>query len=186
MKLVKSTDPILKQKTKEATENEALSFFEDSLRMHAVMDSQDALGLAAPQVGLTHRMFVMKAENRTVINPKIVNSSEEEATYDEGCLSFPQLWLKVKRPVWVDVEYLTFDDDNEDEATIIKKEERLYGIDCQCYCHELDHLNGVTFDTLVPNFSLRMAKKKQQKILRKVKSNYDSHRVSRIRSNTTN
>jgi len=187
MKLVKSTDPILKEKVEEATSSEMISYFEDSLKMHAIMDSKDALGLAAPQVGLKHRMFVMKAENRTVINPEITASSEDTNLYDEGCLSFPYLWLKIKRPVWVEVKYFTFDDrDDQDEDKnfdVIEKEERLYGIDCQCFCHELDHLNGITFDDLAPSLSLKVAKKKQRNLLKKVKNNYGSHRVSRIRSN---
>lgn len=180
MKLVKSTDPILKTKMEPVPEDEIIHLLPDSLKMHALMEGEEALGLASPQVGLTHRMFVMLSEHRTVINPEIIEQSEDEKLYDEGCLSFPLLWMKVKRPTWVEVKYKTFDSDENDSPIVKEVNEKLYGVDCQCFCHELDHLNGVTFDERVGSFTYKNAKRKQLKLLKKLNKNINTHKLSGI------
>ena len=74
---------------------------------------------------------------------------------DEGCLSFPDLWLKVKRPVNVKVKYHDID------GVLVEKE--FTGMSSRVFQHELDHLNGITFDTKVGELSLQMAKDKRKK-----------------------
>jgi peptide deformylase len=118
-------------------------------------------GLAANQVGITKRVFVIHLTGDispiAMFNPKIINQSSVEKLGEEGCLSFPDLWLNVKRPEVIDVEYL----DNTGNKRIIT----LTGIDARCFLHELDHLNGITFNTKVGQVKLAMAikKKKQRK-----------------------
>jgi peptide deformylase len=118
-------------------------------------------GLAANQVGITKRVFVIHLTGDispiAMFNPKIINQSSVEKLGEEGCLSFPDLWLNVKRPEVIDVEYL----DNTGNKRIIT----LTGIDARCFLHELDHLNGITFNTKVGQVKLEMAikKKKQRK-----------------------
>ena len=77
----------------------------------------------------------------------------------EGCLSFPDLWLQVLRPDNVTVEYVN---------TIGKKvTEKLEGMVSRIFQHETDHLNGITYDTLVSRLALDIARRKQNKIWRK-------------------
>jgi peptide deformylase len=75
---------------------------------------------------------------------------------EEGCLSFPNLWLKVKRNNKITAAYL----DNTGKQCIIELE----GIDSRCFQHELDHLDGITFTEYVSDLKLRMARKKQRKL----------------------
>ena len=74
---------------------------------------------------------------------------------EEGCLSFPNLWLAVKRPASINAKYL---DRTGKECTI-----ELKGIDARCFLHELDHLDGVCFTDKVSKLKLAMAIKKQRK-----------------------
>ena len=79
------------------------------------MKDLNGMGLSANQVGIMERAFVMydnfeKRETAACFNPKIIHESEEQIIMEEGCLSYPGLWLKVKRPVWVEVKY-----ENENE-----------------------------------------------------------------------
>jgi peptide deformylase len=74
----------------------------------------------------------------------------------EGCLSFPNLWLKVSRHNKITASYL----DNAGKPCIIELE----GLDARCFQHELDHLNGITFTEYVSDLKLQMARKKQRKL----------------------
>jgi len=91
-----------------------------------------------------------------LFNPKIIVTDPEEETDEEGCLSFPDLWIKVKRPAHVVAEF--FDRDNN--QCII----RFDSIDARCFLHELEHLNGICFTSKVSKLKLDMAIKKQRKI----------------------
>jgi peptide deformylase len=157
MKLVKTNNPILHTKTEPLSRSDIFTLEKLSCDMLEFMSDNKAIGLAAPQIGLAHRLFVMEP-NRRVFNPEILNQSEDEKLYEEGCLSFPGMFMKVKRPLWVDVRYKTVTDGN-----IIDVEETLRKIDCQCFCHELDHLNGITFDQRVSKLVLKRAKEKLKK-----------------------
>jgi peptide deformylase len=94
------------------------------------------------------------------INPEIVEEGPEEMG-QEGCLSYPALWLNIRRPAWVQARYQTLD------GQIV--EQRFEGLLARCYVHELDHLNGQTFDKLSSTLSLKLARERQQKKLRKLK-----------------
>jgi peptide deformylase len=96
------------------------------------------------------------------INPKIVALSEEREMSQEGCLSFPNLWLNVKRPSKVKVTYHT--------VTGEEVEAELDGLHARVFLHEFDHLMGVTFDQRVSNLGLQLAKDRRKKKQKKFKA----------------
>jgi len=168
LKLVKETDPILHKTTPvfdfkpvpdgfETTEEYLLDLTD---KMFEVMEREDGMGLAAPQVGLNLRLFVMTIadENIVCINPTIIAKSEHREIRNEGCLSFPKLNLKIKRPIEVFVSY-----NNVDGTELQRTFTNVAG---RCFLHELDHLNGITFDSLASRLALQMAKKSREKKLK--------------------
>jgi peptide deformylase len=130
--------------------------------IHFMIESK-GIGLAANQVGLTKRVFVMGSYNIpgfpepfALFNPRIIEASTELVLDDEGCLSYPGLFLKVKRPSWVVVEY-----QNSKGDTI---EAQLDGYLSKCFQHELDHLDGICFVDKVSSLKLNLAMKKIRKV----------------------
>jgi peptide deformylase len=112
--------------------------------MFETMYRAPGVGLAAPQVGVSRRLFVMDpardqepAAPRAFLNPEIVASGNEMRLYEEGCLSIPEMFAEVERPAAVVVRYLS----PEGEM----REERLEGHAATIAQHEIDHLNGVLF-----------------------------------------
>ncbi|SLN30094.1 Peptide deformylase [Pseudoruegeria aquimaris] len=107
-------------------------------------------GLAAPQVGVLQRLFVMDvgwkdgaATPMVCINPEIAAASEAQAEGEEGCLSIPGVTARVRRPTAITLRYL--------DETGNRREAALEGFAARCAQHELDHLDGlVTFDRLPP------------------------------------
>ena len=129
--------------------------------MSKFMTDSGGVGLAAPQVGIKKRLFIMGNFIKLVacINPKIVSVSPERDNDLEGCLSFPDLFMKVKRPASAVVEYQTINGD------VIERE--LTGFECRVFLHEYDHLIGVTFDQRVGNLTFGMAKNRRKKEAKK-------------------
>ena len=104
--------------------------------------SKNGIGLAANQIGINKRVCVVNVKTPiALINPEIIEESEEEFTFAEGCLSFPNDKIKTRRKVWVKVktdnhaDILTFSADSEDIND---------AFECACIQHEIDHLNGIT------------------------------------------
>ena len=130
--------------------------------MSKFMTDNGGVGLAAPQLGIKKRIFIMGNFTKLVacINPKIVSLSEERGSDLEGCLSFPDLFMKVKRPTTAVVQYYTV------SGELVERE--LSGLECRVFLHEYDHLIGVTFDQRVGNLSFKMAKDKRKKELKKL------------------
>lgn len=132
--------------------------------MIETMKANDGIGLAAPQIGLRVRMFVMRKDNGeyiACINPSFDPVNDETAMMKEGCLSFPELFLNVKRPKTINATYYT--------TTGSKVEEVLTNLEGRCFQHELDHLDGVTFVKKVSKLSLQMAKKRRRRNLKRGK-----------------
>jgi len=132
--------------------------------MFLLMWSNGGIGLAAPQVGIAVRMFIMGSQqgpNYVCINPEILEVSKEEDIATEGCLSFPSLWLNIKRPRWVHARYTTISGDTV--------EQKFDGLLARCYIHELEHLDGITFTKYSSTLGLKLARERQQKSLRKQK-----------------
>lgn len=130
--------------------------------MIAFMQNNQGIGLAANQIGLTKRVFVMGSDRVpgfpipfALFNPRIIESSEELILDQEGCLSYPGLYLHVKRPSWVVAEY-------QDSRGDIR-EVKIDGYLSKCFQHELDHLNGVCFVDIVSPLKLQLAMKKLRK-----------------------
>mgnify|MGYP002624304594 CR=1 FL=1 len=122
------------------------AFFED---MHETMHHADGCGLAAPQVGVSERMLVvdgnelidkypeLKGFVRKMINPVVVEESEQTSEYSEGCLSIPNVDADIRRPRTITVRYV---DENLEE-----KEETFTDFAARMIQHEMDHLDGVLF-----------------------------------------
>jgi len=131
-------------------------------RLKMTMKLYSGLGLAAYQCGVTERVFVIGTDQfqMACINPKVIAQSEEIVKENEGCLSFPAFFLSLARPKWIDVEFT-------DEAGETKQT-RLEGLTARCFLHELDHLNGIKFDSYVGAVAMQQAKRKQEKLIKKI------------------
>ena len=125
------------------------------------MLEEGGLGFAANQMGFLYRIFAMNIGGTTKFyyNPEVIEAGDEVVTFEEGCLSFPNLMLKVKRPKNVVVRY----QDRDGEV----HNEELTGLASRCFQHELDHLDGICFTDRISKLSLEMAKKKLAKNERK-------------------
>jgi peptide deformylase len=122
------------------------------------MEANRGMGLAAPQIGMPLRFFVMRTtDGRSIacFNPQIISVSSDTEKGDEGCLSFPDLWLKVRRPIKAEVRYF------DQNGNLVN--ETFENLNARAFQHELDHLNGVVFTTKVSNLSLSMAKKRMHR-----------------------
>jgi peptide deformylase len=130
--------------------------------MSKFMTDNGGVGLAAPQLGIKKRIFIMGNFIKLVacINPKIVSLADDRKNDLEGCLSFPDLFMRVKRPTSAVVQYYTV------SGELIERE--LTGLECRVFLHEYDHLIGVTFDQRVGNLSFKMAKDKRKKEAKKL------------------
>lgn len=140
MKVLKYPDPFLFKKVKEVI-NFDDKLKQESLDMLDLMEKSEGVGLAANQVGLDKQIFVMQCtqdkEPYVFINPVIIEHSNENSSYQEGCLSFPNLYIDLERSKSVTLKWL---DLNGQE-----KKEQFSGLEAVCVQHELDHLNGIVF-----------------------------------------
>lgn len=158
MNLVTSPDPILRQSTVRWDFEQHVNADVIEQEMLKTMKANHGIGLAANQVGLDRSVFVMKLQDGREIgffNPAIL-WAEGEQSGEEGCLSFPNLFLTVKRYQKLVATYL----DKTGERCIIELE----GIDARCFQHELDHLNGICFTDGISKFKLDRALQKQRKL----------------------
>lgn len=126
------------------------------------MLANNGIGLAANQIGFTKRVFVLGSYNIkgfpepfALFNPRIIEASEEMDQHQEGCLSYPGLWLSIKRPAVIKVEYQDRDGNLVQAA--------MSGLIARCFQHELDHLDGVCFVDKVSQLKLSLALKKLRK-----------------------
>lgn len=116
--------------------------------LYETMYAAPGRGLAAPQIGVMKRVFVMDTTWKdgarspmAFVNPRISQVAGVSVQGEEGCLSIPGLSLRVSRPEWVVLDWVTPDGDGAAR--------RFEGFAAACVCHELDHLDGiVTFDHL--------------------------------------
>ncbi len=130
-------------------------------KMSETMYVEDGVGLAAPQIGISERVFLYDVGEKlnVVINPEILEKSTEEEIGEEGCLSFPEIFDKVPRSVSIRVRY--FDQHGEE---YVKK---LEGYEARVFQHEFDHLNGKLFIDYLTVVRRRMLKSKLDEIKRK-------------------
>lgn len=104
--------------------------------MLRIMREADGIGLAAPQIGLQHRLCVIEIDGviRYLINPKITSASKEKILFEEGCLSLPGDYYSIERSEKVTVRYIN---ERNEEVKL-----RAHGLLAICIQHELDHLDG--------------------------------------------
>lgn len=126
-----------------------------------LMLSKNGIGLAANQIGLNAQVFVLgdSANNSSMmINPTILQYTEETVDGYEGCLSFPNMYVKIKRPKEILAKFW-----NENLEEVVTK---ISGPTAKVYLHELDHLLGITIKDRVSKLKWDMAKKKAVKLSR--------------------
>lgn len=131
-------------------------------RLKLTMKNYNGLGLSANQCGVFERVFVIGNGDMSVacINPKVVSQSNNLKNDSEGCLSFPGLFVKVSRPDSIDVSF--YDENGKQNFATFE------GLTARCFLHELDHMNGIRMVEHVKPLALQMAKKKQQKMIKKI------------------
>jgi peptide deformylase len=136
--------------------------------MLSTMYDAPGVGLAAPQVGVNRRLFVMDcvkdpdlaARPMVLINPEIIWASEDLATYEEGCLSIPDQYADVERPSEVAMRWLGLDGKTH--------EEQFAGLWATCVQHEIDHLDGKLFIDYLRPLKRQMITRKMEKLKREL------------------
>lgn len=118
-----------------------------------------AYGLAANQVGISYRVMAINISRSLgltlMFNPELVDQSQEQYKNLEGCLSFPGTFLEIERAKTIDVKW--------QDVNGIYLTETLHDMDAKCFLHELDHLNGRVYKSLVSDLKFNMALKKGKK-----------------------
>lgn len=163
LELVPETCPSLKKPTLEFVfdENslkEAETISNDLIK---TLKNNKAFGLAANQCGIPYSALAFGYGEQffTMFNPKIVYASEETVMMQEGCLSFPFLVLNVNRPNKIKVEF--------QDSKGLKLTQPFEGLSARIIQHEIDHLNGITFDTLAKPLALKAGIKKRDKNMKR-------------------
>ncbi len=159
--LVKETDPILRKPVRAWSDDIGIDKKALIKEMLSYMLIKGGIGLAAPQIGLDLAVFVMgnETESHALFNPRIISVSKDVVQMQEGCLSFPGLYLNVKRPVSVVVQYEDLDGKTQ--------EKELKGIMARVFLHEYDHLMGICFTDRVADLSLKLAQGRRAKNIKK-------------------
>ena len=130
--------------------------------MIETMKHYGGIGLSANQVGLALRMFVF-GDNKHYIpcfNPRIIAYSDKKVPMEEGCLTYPGLFVKIIRPEWITV---TFEDENRE-----LHEETFRDLLARVFQHEYDHMEGIDFRNLAGRVSLDIAQRKVKRATRKM------------------
>ncbi|MBQ9419557.1 MAG: peptide deformylase [Synergistaceae bacterium] len=152
LEIKKYPDPVLMKKSLpvEVFDEALVKFVKD---MFAAMHAHDGVGLAAPQVGVLKKIAVVEYEDKSyvLINPKVIDQKGTQES-EEGCLSFPGIYAKVLRPLWVKIEA-----QNEKGETQILEGE---GYTARAFLHEMDHLNGKLFVDYLSTLKRNTIKKK--------------------------
>ena len=152
----------LLQKSTTWTKDDSIQGYDDKEKfeydMIKLMLDERGMGLAANQIGITKRFFAIGHESfdtfqkhAIIWNPQVINFSEEKVIDVEGCLSFKDIFVKVERPKVIEVQYETTHGQTKTAS--------LDGMESKCFQHELDHLDGITFNKRVSNLRWQMANK---------------------------
>ena len=163
-KLIEAKNPIMKVRLSGCSPDLDRDDVEEKLLDS--MKNYNGIGLSANQIGIMERVFVMysdvkKRETITCFNPEIVTKSDTEILMDEGCLTYPGLWLKVKRPDGIEVQY-------EDKSGEIQHQ-AMFGLECRIFLHEYDHMEGMDFTQKVSKIKLNRALKRRSKMVKRSK-----------------
>ena len=158
--IVTYNDPVLRKKTEPIKEltNSVSKLIDDMIE---TMYNSDGVGLAAPQIGKTVRLFVMDGDPiledeeekyglLVFINPEIIEKKGKKIPMDEGCLSIPDIREKVFRPETIVIKYKDQD--------FTEQQKEFSGWMARIIQHEFDHLNGILFIDYLSSFRKRMLK----------------------------
>ncbi len=157
-------DPRLKKvcPTVEGVDDAMRKLVDDMLE---TMYDAPGIGLAAPQIGVLRRLFVMDVagkeetpEPMALVNPEILWTSEETRVHEEGCLSIPEVFADIERPAKVRLRFL----DREGET----REAEFEGIAATCVQHEIDHLDGKLFIDRLGSVKRGLITQKMKKLKR--------------------
>jgi peptide deformylase len=163
MELLNKFDPLLKQESVDFDfqNDDPEKLFYD---LKTFASENRGIGLSACQLGIMKRVFVVGDPDNIdeaipFFNPRIVDTFGDNVYYEEGCLTFPGLWVKVKRPQGVRIRFAKIDGDIETM--------KFDGLTSRIIQHEYDHLQGILFLKRANLYHLEQAKKHQKKIKRK-------------------
>lgn len=171
MELLKFTDPALR-KIPTAFDFDAQNAQELADTLWEECRRLNGLGLSANQVGIDARVFVMgtdETNRKNIFNPQVVSTSNDSELAKEGCLSYPGLWLSVKRPKEVTLSYQTVTGDHVVETFV--------GLPARIAQHEYDHMQGLNFSDHVSQLKLDMALKSLNKRAKRYLRNYVQRNV---------
>jgi peptide deformylase len=161
MNIVKHPNPILDERMPEFDfDNPLTDPIQLEKDMIEIMLQRGGIGLAANQVGIKTRMFVMghpkyREHAQAFFNPVIAGVTDDTLEEEEGCLSFPNIYVKIKRPRGVLVRF-----QNSKGET---QEAEFFGTECRCFLHEFDHLEGITYKDRLSQLKWALAVKKSTK-----------------------
>ena len=160
--LVPVTDPILKNPLESCSIGLDRKEIQD--RLLSAMEHYQGIGLSANQIGIKERAFIMysdvkKKETITCFDPLITDYSEEKIIMDEGCLTWPGLWLKVERSEGIRCVY------NDVDGELVQVQ--MHGLEARIFQHEYDHMEGTNFTQRVSRLKLNMAKRRASKMMKK-------------------
>jgi len=158
-KLLENDNPILKVPLSGLSEDLDRETLTENLV--ETMREYKGIGLSASQCAVMERVFViysdiMEQKITACYDPHILEYSEETILMSEGCLTYPGLWLKVRRPISIKAEW------EDTEGT--KGTYELFGLEARIFQHEYDHMEGLTFIDHVSKFKLERAKKRIKKL----------------------
>jgi peptide deformylase len=160
MNILKFPNPILRERIPEFDfDNPTHDPKKLETDMIKVMFDNNGMGLAANQVGQPVRMFVMGHKDypenaQAFFNPMIVSNTDTIHDMEEACLSFPGIYVNIKRPSAIKARWQT--------SSGLWEEGEFKGYECKCFLHELDHLEGVVFQDRVSTLKWAMAVKKSK------------------------
>lgn len=170
-KILKYGSSVLRQHSELIKKDDDIQKLIDNL--FETLSKEGGIGLAAPQIGVLKRVFVMDTNpveetdepilrfKRVVVNPQIIKRTIETSIYSEGCLSIPGVYEDVIRPQKIIVNYL--------DESFNQVERELDGIEARIFQHEFDHLDGVLFVDRISPIRRSMLVSKLKKIMRSSK-----------------
>ena len=172
-KLLPKDHPFVHTEMPEYVDSDEISRKELLENMIETMKHYGGIGLSANQVGLPYRMFVFGDKENYIpcFNPKILVESENFIPIEEGCLTYPGLFVKIRRPDWIEVE---FEDENGEKHT-----DTFEGLMCRVFQHEMDHMNGIDFTSRAKKMDLNIAKRKLKRGKLKLKRAHGKDMLAR-------
>ncbi|UII28593.1 peptide deformylase [Fulvivirga maritima] len=167
-------DPVLKKKAEDIKQGEidVKTLSED---MFETMNAASGIGIAAPQIGKSIRMFVvdgtpiededMEGFKKVFINPQMIEETGDEWPFEEGCLSIPNIREEVSRNAKIKIKYF--------DENWVEHEDEFDGMKARIIQHEYDHIEGILFTDYLSPLKKRMLKGKLQNITKgKMKVDY--------------